>query len=207
MPKVLIYDFNGETVGEMELSDTVFGIEPHVPVMHRVVVAQLASKRQGTHSTKTRGEVRGGGRKPWRQKHTGRARHGSIRSPIWVGGGVVHGPKPRDYSHKVNKKERKLAIKSALSAKVRDGKLFVVEDIQLQQPSTKKMAEFLQKIGADKKPLLVLHERMDNVYKSMNNIANAKAMNVSSINVYDVLNYNYLIMTKEAVKKIEEVYR
>ncbi|ADE56763.1 MAG: 50S ribosomal protein L4 [Aminobacterium colombiense] len=205
MPTVKLVSFQGEQVSDLQLSDSVFAAPIHVPAMHQVVVAQLANLRQGTHSCKGRGEVRGGGRKPWRQKHTGRARHGSTRSPIWVGGGVAHGPSPRDYSQKVNKKVRRLALRSALSLKVRDNLLTVVDHIDLDTPSTKEMLGFIDKMGV-KKPLIVLHEPNDAVSKSVRNIPDARAINVGNINVYDLLNYQNLILTQEAVARIEEVY-
>lgn len=205
MPTVKLVSFQGEQVSDLQLSDSVFAAPIHVPAMHQVVVAQLANLRQGTHSCKGRGEVRGGGRKPWRQKHTGRARHGSTRSPIWVGGGVAHGPSPRDYSQKVNKKVRRLALRSALSLKVRDNLLTVVDHIDLDTPSTKEMLGFIGKMGV-KKPLIVLHEPNDAVSKSVRNIPDARAINVGNINVYDLLNYQNLILTQEAVARIEEVY-
>ncbi|WP_286952097.1 MULTISPECIES: 50S ribosomal protein L4 [Aminobacterium] len=205
MPTVKLVSFQGEQVSDLQLSDSVFAAPIHVPAMHQVVVAQLANLRQGTHSCKGRGEVRGGGRKPWRQKHTGRARHGSTRSPIWVGGGVAHGPSPRDYSQKVNKKVRRLALRSALSLKVRDNLLTVVDHIDLDTPSTKVMLGFIDKMGV-KKPLIVLHEPNDAVSKSVRNIPDARAINVGNINVYDLLNYQNLILTQEAVARIEEVY-
>ncbi len=205
MPTVKLVSFQGEQVSDLQLSDSVFAAPIHVPAMHQVVVAQLANLRQGTHSCKGRGEVRGGGRKPWRQKHTGRARHGSTRSPIWVGGGVAHGPSPRDYSQKVNKKVRRLALRSALSLKVRDNLLTVVDHIDLDTPSTKVLLGFIDKMGV-KKPLIVLHEPNDAVSKSVRNIPDARAINVGNINVYDLLNYQNLILTQEAVARIEEVY-
>lgn len=206
MATLKVYSASGELVGEMEVSSEVFGILPHREAMHACVVAYLANQRQGTHSTKTRGEVSGGGRKPWRQKHTGRARHGSIRSPIWVGGGVAHGPKPRSYWQKVNKKVRALAIRSALSAKLAEGKIRAVEGFPMDKPSTKGMIEFLNKVGARSKPLVIVHERMDEVYKSVSNIPDAKAMNVASINVYDLLKHDEIVMTVGAVRALEEVY-
>ncbi|MBN1333098.1 MAG: 50S ribosomal protein L4 [Synergistales bacterium] len=205
MPTVKLVNFLGEELGDFQLSDNVFGAPIHVVAMHQVVVAQLANQRQGTHSTKTRGEVSGGGRKPWRQKHTGRARHGSTRSPIWVGGGVVHGPKPRDYHQKVNKKVRKMALKSALSLKVQEAQAKVVDSFQLESPSTKSMVNFLNSIKA-KKPLILVHETDARVIRSASNIQGAKVLHVDSINVYDLLNAESLILTPETVRKLEEVY-
>ncbi len=205
MPTVKLVSFQGEQVSDLQLSDSVFAAPIHVPAMHQVVVAQLANLRQGTHSCKGRGDVSGGGRKPWRQKHTGRARHGSTRSPIWVGGGVAHGPQPRDYRQKVNKKVRRLAMRSALSLKVRDNLLTVVDKFNLETPSTKEMLGFIDKIGV-KKPLIVLHEPNEAISKSVRNIPGARAINVGNINVYDLLNYQSLVLTPEAIARIEEVY-
>lgn len=205
MPTVKLVSFQGEEISDLQLSDSVFAAPIHVPAMHQVVVAQLANRRQGTHSAKGRGEVSGGGRKPWRQKHTGRARQGSTRSPIWVGGGVAHGPKPRDYSQKVNRKVRRLALRSALSLKVRDNLLTVLETFDVETPSTKSMLGFFEKISA-KKPLVIVHEPNDAVAKSARNIPGARVINVGNINVYDLLNYQSLVLTQEAVARIEEVY-
>jgi len=205
MPTVKLVNFLGEEVEDFQLPDSVFGAPIHVDAMHQVVIAQLANQRQGTHSTKTRGEVSGGGRKPWRQKHTGRARHGSTRSPIWVGGGVVHGPKPRDYHQKVNRKVRRLALKSALSLKVQEAKTQVIDSFDLEKPSTKTMAKFLDTVKAVK-PLILMHETDQKVIKSASNIQGAKVLHVDSINVYDILNSESLILTTETVRKLEEVY-
>ncbi len=206
MPAVKIVDFsNGLNVGELTLSEAVFGAPVHVPAMHQVVVAHLANCRQGTHSARTRGEVRGGGKKPWRQKGTGRARHGSTRSPIWVGGGAAHGPKPRDYSQKVNKKVRRLAMLSALSVKVREDLLTIVKGMEMDKPSTKTMKTFMESIGAQK-ALVIYHDKGDNVMRSVRNIPGARFMNVASINVYDLLNSKTLVMTEEVVARLEEVY-
>ena len=206
MSKIPVYDMTGAVVSETELSDKVFGIKPNEAVMHAMVVNYLANQRQGTQSTLTRAEVRGGGRKPWRQKHTGRARHGSIRSPIWVGGGVTHGPKPRSYDQKVNKKVRRLAIKSALSLKVRENKLFLVEGIESMSHKTKDMCAFLASADVQKKPLIVIHESMPNLYMASKNIPGTKVLHVDSINVYEILNHEHLILTKDAAQKLEEVY-
>lgn len=205
MPTVKIFDFNGADAGEITLSDSVFGSFIHEPAMHQVVVAHLANCRLGTHSVKTRGEVRGGGKKPWRQKHTGRARHGSIRSPLWAGGGVAHGPHPRDYSQKVNKKVRRLALRSALSMKVRDELLMVVKSFDIDKPSTKVMTVLLNAFQAQK-PLVIVPEGSDNVKISARNIEGAKVINLGNINVYDILNSKTLILTPEVVAKLEEVY-
>ncbi|HPF85056.1 MAG TPA: 50S ribosomal protein L4 [Aminivibrio sp.] len=205
MPTLKLVSFQGEQVGEMQLADEVFGAPVHVPAMHQVVVAQLANRRRGTQSAKTRGEVSGGGKKPWRQKKTGRARHGSTRSPIWTGGGVTHAPKPRDYSQKVNKKVRRLAIRSALSLKVRDELMTVVQSFDLSKPSTKEMIAFFSAVNA-RKPLIVLPESNDTVAKSARNVPGAKVINMGNINVYDLLNAGTLVMTPEVVSRLEEVY-
>jgi len=174
--------------------------------MHQVVVAYLAAQRQGTHSAKTRGEVRGGGRKPWRQKHTGRARQGSIRSPLWIKGGVAHGPKPRSYDQKVNKKVRRLAMRSALSLKLKENKLLLVEGIESLSHKTKDMCAFLASINAQEKPLMVIHESMPSVYMASQNIPGMKVLHVDGINVYEILNHEHLILTKGAAQRLEEVY-
>jgi large subunit ribosomal protein L4 len=205
MPTVKVVNLKGEVVGEQELSDAVFAAPVHVPAMHQVVVAQLANKRQGTHSTKTRGEVRGGGRKPWRQKHTGRARHGSNRSPIWTGGGVTHGPKPRDYHQKVNRKVRRLALRSALSVKVREERLLVLDSFDMEKPKTREMVSFFQAVEAGKKPLLMIGQSQPAAYKSLSNIPGARVLHVDSMNVFDLLHHDHLILTSEALRKIEEV--
>ncbi|HBG14171.1 MAG TPA: 50S ribosomal protein L4 [Synergistaceae bacterium] len=206
MPTVKVINFKGEIIGEENLSDSVFAAPVHVPAMHQVVVAQQANARQGTHSTKTRGEVRGGGKKPWRQKHTGRARHGSRRSPIWVGGGITHGPHPRDYHQKVNRKVRRLALKSALSLKVSEGSLVLLDRIDIEKPSTKVMASFLSEIDAGKKVLIMVGESSPAIYKSASNIPGTMVLHVDSINVYDILNHNRMVLTMDAARKIEEVY-
>jgi len=206
MPTVKVINFKGEIIGEENLSDSVFAAPVHVPAMHQVVVAQQANARQGTHSTKTRGEVRGGGKKPWRQKHTGRARHGSRRSPIWVGGGITHGPHPRDYHQKVNRKVRRLALKSALSLKVSEGSLVLLDRIDIEKPSTKVMASFLSEIDSGKKVLIMVGESSPAIYKSASNIPGTMVLHVDSINVYDILNHNRMVLTMDAARKIEEVY-
>lgn len=205
MPTLKLINFQGEAVGEVELSESVFGAPVHVPAMHQVVVAHLANVRRGTHSAKTRGEVAGGGKKPWRQKKTWRARHGSRRSPLWTGGGVVHPPKPRDYSQKVNKKVRRLAMKRALSLKVRDDLMTVVEGFDLEKPSTKGMLAFFNAVNA-RKPLIILPEGSEAVLKSARNVPGAKVINLVNINVYDLLNAGTLIITPEVVARLEEVY-
>jgi large subunit ribosomal protein L4 len=206
MPVVKEVNFKGEVIGDFELSDAVFGAPVHVPAMHQVVVAHLANCRVGTHDTKDRGEVRGGGKKPWRQKGTGRARAGSSRSPIWVGGGVAHGPHPRDYHQKVNKKVRRLALCSALTLKVQEENMLILQRFDVQAPKTKVMLDFLTAIDSGKKPLFVLHETNMAVVKSAANIPGAEVLHVDSINVYDLLNHDQLIATPEAVKKLEEVF-
>jgi large subunit ribosomal protein L4 len=206
MPTIKLINFQGEVVGSLELSDAVFGAPIHVPAMHQVVVAQLANARQGTACAKTRGEVSGGGRKPFRQKHTGRARAGSTRSPLWLKGGVAHGPRPRDYSQKVNRKVRQLAMRSALSLKATEDRMLILENGNLESPKTKAMLAFLGKIEATRKPLMVIHESNENVYRSAANIPGAKVLHVDSINVYDILNHEHLIMTAESAQKLQEVY-
>ncbi|HHW03533.1 MAG TPA: 50S ribosomal protein L4 [Thermoanaerobacterales bacterium] len=206
MPKVALYNTKGEQVGEVELSDDVFGVEVRPDVMHRVVVNYLANQRQGTSSTLTRGEVSGGGRKPWRQKGTGRARHGSIRSPLWRKGGIVFGPKPRSYKFTLPKKLKRYALKSALSAKVADNELIMLDSLTLEAPKTKSMVEILKNIKADKKALIVLPGKDENVEKSARNLPGVKTTSVNTLNVYDILNHENLIMTKEAAERVEEVY-
>ncbi len=206
MPIVKEVNFKGEVIGQLELSEAVFGAPVHVPAMHQVVVAHLANCRVGTHNTKDRGDVRGGGKKPWRQKHTGRARAGSSRSPLWVGGGVAHGPHPRDYHQKVNKKVRRIALRSALTLKVQEENMLVVNSFDVTAPKTKIMLDFLAAVQTGKKPLLVLHETNMAVVKSTANIPSADVLHVDSVNVYDLLNHDQLIATPEAVKKLEEVF-
>ena len=205
MPKVSVYKKDGEKAGQMNLKDEIFGVEVNEAVMHQVVVAQLANKRQGTQSALTRSEVRGGGIKPWRQKGTGRARAGSSRSPIWTKGGMTFAVKPRDYSQKINKKVRKLAIQSALSMKVADNDIIVLEDLALDAPKTKIMAEILK--GFDvRKALIVTQTKDDTVLRAAGNIKNVKTLTADTVNVYDLVNYDKLIITKDAVKKVEEVF-
>jgi len=206
MPKVDVYDINGKVVGEINLRDDIFGIEVNKHAIHQVIVNQLANRRQGTQSTKTKSEVRGGGRKPWRQKGTGRARHGSIRSPIWTGGGVALGPKPRSYSYKLPKKVRRLALKSALTTKVLDNNIIVLDDLKLEEIKTKKMANILKNLKADTSALIVTPEVDRNVVLSARNIENVKTTTSDSINTYDILKYDKFIVTKEAVARIEEVF-
>ncbi len=206
MPTMKLINFEGEVVGSLELSDAVFGAPIHVPAMHQVVVAHLANARQGTASAKTRGEVSGGGRKPFRQKHTGRARAGSTRSPLWLKGGVAHGPKPRDYSQKVNRKVRQLAMRSALSLKATEDRMIILENGDFGTHKTKAMLAFLGKVEATRKPLMVVDESNANIYRSAANIPGAKVIHVDSLNVYDILNHEHLIMTLASAQKLQEVY-
>ena len=205
MSKVSVFDMTGNQVSDMEISDTVFGIEPNEAVMHAMVVNYLANQRQGTQSTLTRTEVSGGGRKPWRQKGTGHARQGSTRSPQWTGGGVVFAPKPRDYSVKMNKREKQIALFSALSSKVQDSKLIVVDELALEEVKTAKFAEILKNLKADK-ALVVTKDKNENVILSSRNIPNVDTIMSSTINVYDILKHDSLVITKDAALAIEEVY-
>ena len=206
MPKIDVYDIEGKKVKTIELKEEVFGIEPNEAVVHSVLVNYLANQRQGTQSTKTRAEVSGGGRKPWRQKGTGRARQGSIRAPHWVGGGVALGPKPRSYNYTVNKKEKRLAIKSMLSSKVLENELVVVENLPLKEIKTKEMARILNNLKVEGKAVILLPEKDEVVQKSARNIEGVKTLQVGTINVYDLLKYNKLVVTLDTVKKLEEVY-
>lgn len=205
MPKVTLFNQAGSQVGDIELSDNVFGVVPNESVLYEAVVMQQASQRQGTHSTKTRGEVRGGGKKPWRQKGTGRARHGSIRSPIWVGGGVTFGPTPRSYGFKMPKKQRRLALKSALSSKVNDENILVVEELSLETPKTKEMKQVLAGLSSDNKVLVVTADYNDGVALSVRNLPGVKFVTADGVNVLDLLNHKKLIITQDAVKQVEEV--
>lgn len=205
MANVAVFNMKGEQVSTIELNDAIFGIEANGHVMHQAVVQYLANQRQGTQSAKTRAEVRGGGRKPWRQKGTGRARQGSIRSPQWVGGGVVFAPKPRDYSFKLNKKVKRLALQSALSVKVAEGKIIVMDELTLAEVKTKAMIQVLENIKCGK-ALIIMDGSNTNVMLSARNIPEVKTASVNTINVYDLLKYNTLVVTKEAVEKIQEVY-
>jgi len=205
MPKVQVVNMQGSPVGELELDEYVFGIEPNTHVMHSAVVSQLASLRRGTHSTLLRGEVRGGGRKPWRQKGTGRARAGSIRSPLWRGGAVLFGPKPRDYGFSLPKKVRRLALRSALSSKVVEQQLIVLEDLNLNEAKTREMVKVLKALNVNKKALIVTDEACDTVTRSARNIDGVKATAVEGLNVYEILKYDVIVMTKAAVTKTEEV--
>ena len=206
MPKVSVLDMAGKDVSQMELSEAVFGIKPNTAVMHQAVVAYLANQRQGTQSTLTRTEVRGGGRKPWRQKGTGHARQGSIRAPQWVGGGVAIGPKPRSYRLSMNKKIKRLALKSAFSSKGLDNNLVVVDKIEMNEFKTKTIVNMLKALGAEKKALIVLAQNDEKVVKSAQNIPGVKTAYVNTLNVYDVLNYDKFNVVKDAAQKIEEVY-
>lgn len=206
MPKVDVYDIKGKKVSDVELAEAIFGIEPNEAIVHSVLVNYLANQRQGTQSTKTRAEVRGGGRKPWRQKGTGRARQGSIRAPQWVKGGIALGPKPRSYRYTVNKKERRLAIKSLLSSKVIENELTVVDKLELTEIKTKTMVKALADLKVEGKTLIVLPENNKNVLMSARNIEGVKTITLNNINVFDLLKYNNLVLPLETVKKIEEVY-
>lgn len=205
MANVTVYNMEGKEVGSMELNDAVFGVNINEHLVHMAVLQQLANKRQGTQKAKTRSEVRGGGRKPWRQKETGHARQGSIRAPQWKGGGVVFAPTPRDYSFKLNKKEKRLALKSALTSRVNENKLIVVDGLKMDEIKTKKMVGVLNALNTQK-ALIVLNEKDENLYLSARNIPNVKVSLTNTINVYDILKYNTLILAKDAVSTIEEVY-
>ena len=206
MPKVDVYDIKGKKVSDIELADSVFGIEPNENIVHAVLVNYLANQRQGTQSTKTRAEVRGGGKKPWRQKGTGRARQGSIRAPQWIKGGIALGPKPRSYKYTVNKKEKRLAIKSVLSSKVIEKELTVVDKLELKEIKTKSMVKALTALKVEGKTLILLPEKNETVQKSARNIEGVKTTLVNTINVYDLLKYKNLVITLDTVKKLEEVY-
>ena len=205
MANVSVYNMEGQVVGSMELNDAVFGVEVNEHLVHQAVVAQLANKRQGTQSAKTRSEVSGGGKKPWRQKGTGHARQGSTRAPQWTGGGMVFAVKPRDYTITLNKKEKRLALKSALSSRVADNKFIVVDDIKVGEIKTKTMVSMLKNLEVSK-ALVVLAEKNDNVILSTRNIPDVKTALTNTINVYDILKYNTVIASKAAVERIEEVY-
>lgn|SRR5690625_1476535 len=207
VPEVKLFNQDGTEAGSIELADAVFGIEPNEHVVHQVVVMQRAAKRQGTHAAKDRSAVRGGGRKPWRQKGTGRARHGSIRSPQWVGGGVVFGPTPeRNYKQRLPKKVRRLALQSALSSKVQNENIIVLNELTFDKPKTKEMVNVLEGVNANDKTLIVTENKEDNIVLSANNLQNVKVITVNEINVLDLLTYDTLIMTKEAAEKAGEVY-
>ena len=206
MPKIDVYDITGKKVSEVELNEEIFGIKPNEELVHAAVVNYLANQRQGTQSTKTRAEVRGGGRKPWRQKGTGRARQGSIRAPQWIKGGIALGPKPRSYRYTINKKERRIAIKSVLSSKVLENALTVVDKIAFDEIKTKNMVTALNNLKVEGKTLIMLPEKNENVQKSARNIEGVKTLQVGTINVYDLLKHKNLVVTEDTVKKLEEVY-
>jgi large subunit ribosomal protein L4 len=206
MPKLNVINVSGENVGEIELSESIFGIEVNQSVLHETVKNYLANQRQGTHSAKTRSEVRGGGKKPFRQKGTGRARQGTIRAPHFVGGGVAFAKKPRDYSYKLPRKVKRLAMKSALSSKVLNNEMIVLDQLAMDAPKTKNMMNILGSVKAEKKALILMSEKDENVIKSASNLPGVETALVSTMNVYQILNHTSLIMTKAAVEKIEEVY-
>ncbi|BBF44446.1 LSU ribosomal protein L4p [Lachnospiraceae bacterium KM106-2] len=205
MANVSVYNMEGKEVGSIELNDSIFGVEVNDHLVHMAVVAQLANKRQGTQSAKTRSEVSGGGRKPWRQKGTGHARQGSTRAPQWTGGGVVFAPKPRDYSIKMNRKEKVLALKSALTSRVEAKKIFVLDELKFDEIKTKKMQNVLNGLNVNK-ALVVIADKDENVIRSASNIPAVRTAMTNSLSVYDILKYDSLVITKEAVAKIEEVY-
>ena len=205
MANVSVYNMEGNEVGEMDLNDAVFGVEVNEHLVHMAVVAQLANNRQGTQKAKTRSEVSGGGRKPWRQKGTGHARQGSTRAPQWTGGGIVFAPTPRDYTIRLNKKEKRAALKSALTSRVLENKFIVVDELKLDEIKTKKFQNVLNNLKVNK-ALVVVDENSDNVVKSAKNIQSVKTAYVNTINVYDILKYNTVVATKAAVANIEEVY-
>ena len=206
MPSIDVYNVEGKKVSTVELNEEIFGIEPNEAVVHNVLVNYLANQRQGTQSTKTRAEVRGGGRKPWRHKGTGRARQGSIRAPQWIKGGIALGPKPRSYKYRVNKKEKRLAIRSLLSSKVLENNLVVVDKFELAEIKTKTMATAMKNLKVEGKALIVLPANNEMVQKSARNLADVRTSSVSTINVYDLLKYNKLVVTVDTIKKLEEVY-
>ncbi len=205
MAEVSVLNMEGSEVGKIKLNDAIFGVEINEHLVHQAVVAQLANNRQGTQKAKTRSEVRGGGRKPWRQKGTGHARQGSIRAPQWTGGGVVFAPTPRDYSKKMNKKEKRIALKSALTSRVEEGKFIVLDELKFDAPKTKEFAKVMENVKAEK-ALVVLNDNDTNVVKSAANIPTVKTASTNTINVYDILKYDTVIVTQDAVKTIEEVY-
>ncbi len=206
MPKVDVYDMEGKKVKEIDLKEEIFGIIPNENIVHSVLVNYLANQRQGTQSTKTRAEVSGGGKKPWRQKGTGRARQGSTRAPQWIKGGIALGPKPRSYTYKVNKKEKRLAIKSVLSSKVNENELVVVDKLALDEIKTKRMVNTLSNLKVEGKALILLPEKNENVQRSARNIEGVKTSLVNTINIYDLLKYTKLVVTVDTIKKLEEVY-
>ena len=206
MPKIDVYNVDGKKVSDVELKEEIFGIIPNENVVHSVVVNYLANQRQGTQSTKTRSEVSGGGRKPWRQKGTGRARQGSIRAPQWIKGGIALGPKPRTYTIKLNKKVKRVALRSALSSKVAENNIIVLDEINFSEIKTKNMVEVLKNLNLDTNALIVLGDKNENVVRSAKNLPNVKTAYVNTINVYDIVKYNKFIVTQDAAHKIEEVY-
>ena len=206
MPNIDVYNIDGKKVSTIELKEEIFGIEPNEAIVHSVLVNYMANQRQGTGNTKTRAEVSGGGKKPWKQKGTGRARQGSIRAPQWIKGGIALGPKPRDFRYRVNKKERRLAVKSVLSSKILENNLVVLDKIDFTEIKTKNMVKALENLKVEGKTLIVLPEKNENVQKSARNIEGVKTSLVNTINVYDLLKYNKLILTLDSVKSIEEVY-
>ena len=206
MPKVDVLSIEGKKVKELELNENIFGIEPNENIVHSAIVNYLANQRQGTQNTKTRAEVSGGGRKPWRQKGTGRARQGSIRAPQWIKGGIALGPRPRSYSYKINKKEKRLAIKSILSSKVAEKELIVLDKLELKEIKTANMVKVLNNVKAEGKTLILLPANNENVCKSSRNIEGVKTLTVDTINAYDLVKYKGLVVTEDTVKKLEEVY-
>ena len=206
MPKIDVYDVDGKKVSAIELKEEVFGIKPNEAVVHSVLINYLANQRQGTQSTKTRSEVRGGGRKPWRQKDTGRARQGSIRAPQWIKGGIALGPKPRSYKYRVNKKEKQLAIRSLLSSKVLENSITVVDKFDFKEIKTKQVVNCLNNLKVEGKALIMIPEKDEILQKSARNIENVRTISVSTINVFDLLKYKNLVLTVDTVKKLEEVY-
>ena len=205
MANVAVYNMEGKEVGKLDLNDAVFGVEVNEHLVHMAVLQQLANNRQGTQKAKTRSEVRGGGRKPWRQKGTGHARQGSTRSPQWTGGGVVFAPVPRDYSFKINKKEKRAALKSALTSRVQENKLIVVDELKLDEIKTKKFAQVMKNLNVDK-ALVVINDNDQNIVMSARNIPTVKVAQTNTINVFDILKYSTVVVTKDAVATIEEVY-
>lgn len=206
MAQVKIYNLEGDVVGEMELTDDIFGVEINEDLIHRSVKMHLGNRRQGTQDVKTRAEVRGGGKKPWRQKGTGRARHGSSRSPLWVGGGVTFAPKPRSYRTKLNKKMRRHAMKSALSSKLQNARVIVVEDLALDDAKTKVLVNALRNLEVETGALLVSEESNRNLYLASRNVPELKSTHVGTLNIYDILRYDFFVMTRAAAEKIQEVY-
>ena len=206
MPKAKVYDMSGNVVEEIELDNNIFGVEVNTHVMHMAVVNQLANKRQGTHSTKVKSEVSGGGKKPYRQKGTGRARQGSTRSAQWKGGGIIFGPKPRDYSYAIPKKVRRLALKSSLSSKASEGDIIVLDTLRFENIKTKNMAAVLKNLGVDSTALVVIPERDENVVRSEGNLKGIQTAYVNTINVYDIMRHGKFIITKDALSKVSEVY-